>query len=889
MRVRTSVAISLSVLVLLFASSVYVTPIHLTLYHAAEDSPSLLLNNKKARTAQRPAQTEQQVTIQNVSREPKSVQMTLPAIYERGPQLLPSDFPSIHGDWHEGKTPGQLVSFAPGSTLEFHSIVGDLTISFVTGPNEGMVRVTSGTHHEERDLSNPTPGTQDIVIHAPQRATVTSTLFRFRPIAVALAPLERAARLDVTVANMPLLSMDVPPRAPFNAQIATQQVWKQIQHQHCAGLQLVGIGLLCAVALCLFGYLILYARSTPSYTLSDVVALGTSAALAFFGIVASSLSYAYDGHTVALFMEVLMLNAIIVALILLIRRSVRWTTSSLNITHGDIFVFTSIFASLFLAYWPAFHVGEWFHGLLHTDAAFNVNITTIIRNHSFYAMRASHNSLNGFGMRVIDFVTAGQLAEIFSAKSRTALLVTAMLTHCLTVLLSYVTARRLIGPTRNDMWAAVFAGIVAFWAPYAGIYMEAYFSQYILTFGLYFSFAAGVYFLQEIQSRDHVFTLAPDVRLVSLATVFCIVLYPYFSFVPVAVMGTVLWQSGRRIFAHAWRLFAFVAACLLIANINLFIILDAGQTAQYTDALNTIARNVVFPFYHSKQFLSILLGATPFHVHNGLVTSYAHEFSDGGKLFRLLGIYLRAVNSHAFLIGFACLFFGAYVWAIKWTSIIRSNLLQWTVAILYLLMIALMGFTSQTYAFAKLCWTFSTLFPLVFLLPLLSSLQKMPPDAHHWGKNIALLCIVIFASTNMVAITANNLEWFGNISGVANRRPTALLKDMNGIENALDNYISQGNLPLSVSFMGPGPMIRSTSKDAVILGFMQAMFQQKHIDCPNCVSSALSMATTACRSEEACQSKGNLIVTMATFPRPQCAAELPLYQGEHLSFYQTKP
>lgn len=884
MRIRTGAFLAFSVIGFLAIVSGYFTPLHVTLYHSSADAPAIVVRKHAADVTRRSVASDQSFTIENTSGDTRLVQLVYPEIFPGGPHLIKADFHTLDGDWHEWEIGGRLISNVTGSRVEFHNVAADLELPFVIGPHEGSVRVVTGSESTVLDLSSPTEGFKSFTVYSPRRATLASSLYRFRALDLTFKGLSHEARVDLTIANMPFITKVLPVGEASSLTVSGWQIGLEICRHYAVGFLFVGMALVSILILGMAGYLVFHTKRGARYPLSEIFVVGSAVAFTLYGIVATSLSYPFSGQIVTAILGPVFVGAVLTSCFLISRNEVRKRMFALRprITLGDILVLTGLICGLFVAYWPAFHVGDWFLGLLRTDAYSVVAFAESARTESLDAL----NSFFGHGMRVIDLIVIGQIANILHTNTRAALLVTVIITHCLTVLLSYVIARRLLGPSRTDLWAAGFACLVSFWAPYGALYMESYMAQYILTFCLYFSFAAGILFLQAQKQREHVFSTAPDVRILVVSTVFCFSLYPYFAFVPIAAFGAALLQSGRRILAQPMRLAAFVASGLLLANLNLFVFFRIDVTGLYVGALNDIARYIVFPFYKTPRFFAFLFGASPFHFDSVGIRAYASEFTEGRYLFTLLDIYVGIVNSGYFLAGIVCLLCACYVCGVRSKLMKGDYTFQWFAALLYGEAILVLGLTSQTYAYAKLFWTFSTLFPCLAVIPLLQWITSGTSRCNAGTKKLALLFVLVLAGTNVVSLMANNLPWFGNVSGVAgNKRHTIVVKDLIGIEEAIAKIPSVAPNVSQYTFSGPGPFVRATDHDRVLMGQTDPMFHQVGIRCMNCYNNAESLG--GYRSSEACNVGTDLVVSIAEI-RPPCAQGQPLYQGEYISLYWPK-
>ncbi len=139
---------------------------------------------------------------------------------------------------------------------------------------------------------------------------------------------------------------------------------------------------------------------------------------------------------------------------------------------------------------------------------------------------------------------------------------------------------------------------------------------------------------------------------VVLAAVFAagVGLYPYQAF---SVMGFglafVLVAIARRQPSTFWSAARVGVATALLCNVSLEVVLDFGQgTMKYRDGLNGLARNIVFPWYASREAAGILAGADDFVRTSLLADSWASELfaampRSGARFMALEGLIHQGV------------------------------------------------------------------------------------------------------------------------------------------------------------------------------------------------------------------------------------------------------
>jgi hypothetical protein len=838
--------------VLAFVGLSALAPLHLVIRHEAEASPRLTIDGKRIELVQRPGYGPLELVIENRSSDASSVQFLFPetALGNRlGVGLLQVE----QGEWHEWPHGGRLYSGTPGSRVRFRGAAADLSISFVRGPHEGVVGFGASTLPLRRERE----GVLAASVKSGRVVSFTSRVFLWKPLRARLERLPPGARVELTLASRPFRSWTASGDAPLLVEVSRAEVLSALVAGHAVGLRYVLYALAVCVALWLAGAGFFTGWKRRASDL-EAVALAAVCALCVLTVVSTSLSYGLPGAQVAVIVMGLLMSATLVSGRRLVTNRAGWSAPRPGV--GMALLGAGLVLGLVGAFWPAFHGGEWFLGQLQTDNYYYSGLSLRLKSTSLFAL----DSVNGFSMRALELVTIGLFSNVLGLATREAMIVFAMVCFLLTGLLGYAVAYRV---TRSEVAAGLVGALACLWAPSAGLYMEGYFTQYVHVVGLVALAAAGLAVYGRLGEAEPV--LAPSLETVAVVVtmVYCLAVYPYFTLLPAALLGPLLLLRRHHLKAELWGTAKLAGLTLALSNLNLLVILNASGTSQFVAQLNALARHTVFPFYKEPRFFSFVLGMSPFHSPVERLAGLDVEFSSSRVLFKLGVHYLRFVNTGVFLGALVLLL--AVALAANWRGWVRlrsRDALLATLA-LYFGTALLMGWRGQTYSYAKLMWTASTLLP-VFLGCLLlvrpRPAEASAPERLGWRGPVFAVLLV----GSGLSLALNNLTWYGNPQGLMLARShVSLVRDLSGHE-----------------WSG----LSGTDKDRVLLGQLVPAFEDLGLTCTNCGYNRTFGTVESAPLTRACPTGRRMVVVLG-LPDHRCSPEdRVLYVGEYVTLLETE-
>lgn len=475
---------------------------------------------------------------------------------------------------------------------------------------------------------------------------------------------------------------------------------------------------------------------------------------------------------------------------LIIRRRCHTAQSRANSATVPASVLIATFSGLFLSFWPMASMGPGYLGYLQTDSYFYTTVSDILRQEALLPLIAK-GSIIGHGMRSIDLVLASALASFSGLSTARIWQVLSVMLCAIPPIAAYHWVRDWL---KDDKTAIATAIVVAFWAPLASLYFEAYLAQYLLTPILYLNLYTASRLLEALKhTRTSPFSVAlPFILSSSLA----ILLYPYFSVLPIAALGVMVWMLRK----DRWRLLreggTFLLSFAAAGNIGYYFLLGHAATGNFVQELNSIARFVVFPFYNQPKFLAFITGLTPFHGNAELFSQLQTLFPQDS-----VAESYFALNHHllAFLEG-PLVYWTVGAFAACWLvsiGLCRHHLRSETGLLLvtsmagYLVLVRLAFLKSGLYAYCKLVWTCAALLPL-WVVPLIACLGWGPPvagvsaAAQTSYRRLGQFALALLLLGNLTSRTAAPALWLPNPENPYPwRTNNALASDLRNLEQWL--------------------------------------------------------------------------------------------------------
>jgi hypothetical protein len=855
------------------------TPVHVTIFHAASDSPALRVNGRPVTGRRRPAVGDLSMRIENTSAVASYVDFTFPRFHPFNNELPPSRMNVEAGDWREWELGGRLLSVQPGSVVSFRGRASGLKVGFVRGPDRGTVRVNSTvplvltgrdgpmapTEEVRISLRSKRTGLTEVWLPSTRAATALSVLFLFRDVRLAVENASEDAMVHVSVGNAPWVERPLPPGREMV--LPARQCLRAIVGCYLGAMKLALHLLVSIVVLGLAGQGLL-GRGTLPQKLYYSAPIGFAA----YALLASSLSYFVPAETgVYLVLVPLLGVAVRGAWVLreILSATPRWPAHALRASPWVAS------AGLLLAgsYWPALYVGEWFNGLYQTDTAYNANLVASLRTADLFTL----DSLQGFGMRALDLVLASHASILLGESPQHSVLFVALLGHLLCAPLTYAAARIL---TLSKTAGATLALAIIGWPTVGSLYMEGYFSQHVLTFGLVFSLAAAFAVLREVSVGTAPELTRRSVLCFAAATAFCVSLYPYFTVVPFFLALTIVAYTSMRARLRFWSLCATTGAVLGMIGMNLLVAINVGETRRFVDGLNAIARNWVFPFLNQPRFFAFALGLTPFHTSVERLRSVQREFTDAGLLWGMLEGQLHVTHSGLTVVA-AFLF-------VLWLVVASGIRCAWpwqvvAMAVVLLgqvLVAAVLGLTGQVYAYAKFVWSIGTLVP-VTVGPLVWFVCASECGERRFGSSVRGTCVMLVVTWGILAggaTLSNHLQWFGNGVGAAlERTHLPVGSEVMRATRALVPHLTTHRAS-SFAFKGRAPGLRGTDHDYVLGGHLSAWLSRRGLECMNCWRSPVFGTVTGWN--ESFTGEADIEIAVMVGDQACGDARSPIYRGE---------
>lgn len=270
----------------------------------------------------------------------------------------------------------------------------------------------------------------------------------------------------------------------------------------------------------------------------------------------------------------------------------------------DIYLFVLISAGFLCFFTPYLIYKDAAIGMLQTDTAFYVSAAESLKHGSYYNL----GKYVGFYHRSIDIAVIAFVSFVFNISTAKALF---FISGFFKLMIGYVffDFAKLTGLRNINLYLFCLVGL--FLPSLNGMFQEGYFSQFIYTvFLLFFIYLmTRVVFTKIFTKEVNVKTIIP-LALTGSVALLC---YPFFALLILIIfvlsgLFTKLFFIRKDITKF---IFTFIILIIIFSNFGLFSLFSFGKIN--TEVLNTIAKYIVFPFYNTPKFFTILAGIIPFH------------------------------------------------------------------------------------------------------------------------------------------------------------------------------------------------------------------------------------------------------------------------------------
>jgi len=859
------------------------TPVHVTLDHDAAWKPVLRVDGQVRKLADKPQAARHRVTVTNVSADGATVELALP-IPDGGTRLPFASLSVESGQWVSTSNGERVESTRPGSAFSVEIEGAEPELPFIKRPDGGRVRVSSAGTVREFDLRAPGIDWLRVTL-APQRQFSATTLAPGpfgASVAVAAAStgaghVEGRVQLGAgkvietfTLSAGEVHSIDLPP-----ARLAGHALDALLEFARLAGwaaLLLIGLTLAGSLALPL-------ARFRQDGATAWVTACAVGFAL--LALVANTVAYLVPARASTLPLALLWGAAALAGAARFARARASWVGTPRD-CRMPLAVPLFAFLGVWLCFWPLGSVGPGYLGTLQADSSFYATASNMIQVVSLRSAIET-GALIGFGMRSIDLAFVASLSAMSPLSTGRAWQVLCMALMLLPPLAAWCLVRDWLND-RRAAWLTALA--VALSVPLAGLYLESYLVQYVTTPALYLNLLTALPFLRALDRTR------PDAHVVfahAASSALAVLLYPYFAIVPVATVLLAVWiLRGDRaaLLRHVGMLGGFV---LLAGNIGFVFMLNHGDTGQFVDALNDIARFVVFPFYATPHFPVFLFGLAPFHANPELVGAIAAQ-SAGHPLAGFYAGYVSFVGRHRalFLVALVAL---AYLLALlrhrvrlcdRFGALLPASLVG------YLLMLVVAWQLSGLYAFCKLAWTLATLLP-VMLVPALAVAATLRnggstgPKRGNATRRLAWAALLVLLCGSAISRVAAPAQWFANPLAYP-RVYTALAADLAAFETWLERDGRRG-----LRYVFHESAVRTTKPgdaDQVLAGHAWSMALSRGHVCPNCNRSYKLLEFMWFEPVDVQRTDADLLLLIGMPPESGLPGWVADLEGDRLSVYR---
>lgn len=879
-RVIASVAVAL---VFSVAWCLFLTPIHVAVRHAAGSAPRLIVDGRAQNLVAHPAAASHDITITNISEGPATVELALP-IPDGQARLGVGDLSSIGGQWTPAAHGERLESTRPGSEIRLVMNAAEPEIPFLDRPDGGRVRIGHAGKQREIDLRSAKSGWHPIKL-PPSRLVSVATL-RANPFGTAFELFIAEADGEIAAvtigfgAKAPIRNMDLSGGQPVSVLISSQEIVSLIfDGLGDLAVALAGaLGLILAFALAGSPLVAADAQAGPSHRgWVGCFAVGFS----LFALIANSAAYFVPARDSAAALAALLLVAIVLGAR---SRSKRAGPASIQGSPGGLpaLVVAATGLGFWLSFWPLTFVGPGFIGGLQPDSSFYVTATNAIQQKSLLSAMAN-DGLLGYGMRSIDLALAASLSSISGLTAGRTWQIICMALMIVPPLASYYLVRDWL---QSEAAASLTAVSVALCAPIASLFLESYLVQYATTAALYLNLYTALAFLRSLDRRSVSVRISLAHALTSAQAV---LLYPYFAVVPVASVGVAIWMLRRDRVLLSKHLGMLASLGLVVGNIGYVFMLNHPATGQFVEALNAIARYVVFPFYDQPRFAAFLFGIAPFHAGSEMVGGLIAETSAGPFAAGLSG-YFSWVERQRVIVVLAPIV-ASYLLALATKRRLLADAfgkLLLTSLIGYLSMLFVAGRFSGLYAQCKLAWTLATLIPVIivpgFALCIAQGSNDRQADKRPggWVRALAVSALSLLLAGNLIARAAGPLFWIPN-PGTFAKANTAVAVDL----ATLDDWHPSGIPPgARFAFVDAAPSVSSPARSLrVLAGHTYSMLLGRGHVCVNCNLLAQLLEFFWFEPVDAESVDADLLVMIGDPPRVGPAGWSMALSGQRFSIY----
>ncbi len=501
--------------------------------------------------------------------------------------------------------------------------------------------------------------------------------------------------------------------------------------------------------------------------------------------------------------------------------------------------------ALVTSFWPVIYWGYWYLGRLQTDMYEYLSLADAVKHTALFEFKnspdiqASGGLTAGAGIvwRCIDSVGASFLSQILHMPTKLGFILLAFVS---VVLFSF--AVTVLLRTNVTAYPKQLVSFIPLFLPLTAMYAEGYFSQFVGTAGIMVFLATSYLALSSLsQSGSNVRWRDPQILASSASTAFCLAIYPYFVAPLLGVIG--LFFSFQLIRAIKRILPTVIIVAVLVSvllGFNILTILNFGQTSQFNAALDLIAKNFVFPFLYSFEYVPRLLGLVAFHFRGTDIDALTSEVKSLSEISTELN-FVSGYSDLNYYLAWLFISLGVLSVLVSCLACIKSRIFYFCGAILSALLLVTYIFFSkdQAYAYAKFAWTSSVVgFWLVVIMVFASNAKANRPIR----SVFSILVGIIFPTFWVLGSYFDRIPFYLNMYGPYNhtRSHVGLIADLLSLDKRLSMLDGK---TADFRIVRGDEKLQGTDRDRVLLVQSRAVLNDRNVRCLNCLGHRLDEAS----------------------------------------------
>lgn len=411
---------------------------------------------------------------------------------------------------------------------------------------------------------------------------------------------------------------------------------------------------------------------------------------------------------------------------------------------------------------PALSNPNWYMGHAYTDTCYNINTSEAFRNYSFEVLeRTGWRYTTPLDLLVDATVTPRIRSGDFLAMLNTSLLsfshgrdIFAQQHINLWLLIPFAMhgfLRRAVRTRAVRCWGTV---LISMSAIVFALFSQGYMSQFMLTVSMLYSLQAGTALAGALRRSRPDWGLVAGLHVwFALTLALAIAVYPPQVF---ASVGFALFMGGWAVWRLSWRpmVHLIIAGTLsaLLANWSLLPILHgAAERGKYLESLNSLARDLVFPFYADLlHFLGILFGVVDWVALRRLLLEQAGDIFPQWS--GLVTVTVGAATSLARWVGLLMLI-GLGIGVVRALLVGRAAQRLWLcVTLAFVAATVAFAVAGQVYLYAKLMTTMG----ILLVIGVVIGLDGLARVLGRSGEGVIAGLLLVMTGLNVCTVWVDN-------------------------------------------------------------------------------------------------------------------------------------